>query len=158
MVSPLHTDQINSFFKRNKVTRPYFLGVYSRGDLPKKIPNKQCFLVLNTDKYDQVGIHWVLVYFKEGLTIFFCSYGNTPSIYNYDLIVQNKYYPLISNIQQVQRKKSLVCGYHVCLIGHLLSLDWDLSTILGHFYTLDRTLNDTLAVQLVLKLNNGEQL
>ena len=154
-VPPLDADQLRGFFKRNRVTEKYFIGVFSRGDLPKKIPRRKCFAVLNTDKFYQKGIHWVLVYYNPGETVFFCSFGNTPAIYNYDLIVQNAFFPVVTNIQQVQSATSAVCGYHVCVLAHFLSLDYDLTTILARFYTLRNTHNDALAVDFVLKANGG---
>jgi hypothetical protein len=154
-VPPLDAQQLRRFFKRNRVTEKYFLGVFSRGDLPEEIPRRKCFAVLNSDRFDRKGIHWVLVYYNPGETVFFCSFGNTPDIYNFDLIVQNKFFPVVTNIQQVQSTASAVCGYHVCVLAHFLSLNHDLTTILARFYTLRNTRNDSSAVDFALKANGG---
>ena len=53
--------------------QPRFNGVYSRGNLPKKIKDRA--YVINLDEYPDVGTYWIALYVKSIETIYFDSFG-----------------------------------------------------------------------------------
>ena len=85
--------------------RDKFRGVYPIDLLPKR---QQGAYVINLDKHDEPGSHWVAVY-DDGKTVeYFDSYGLPPTCleflgtsYNYSSV-------------QLQPLLSLACGYYCC--------------------------------------------
>jgi hypothetical protein len=70
------TDKEIKFFAK-KLKIPHFRGVYMRENLLAK-PHKQEVGVINLDKRDGVGIHWVAYKIRGGVLDYFDSYGNLP--------------------------------------------------------------------------------
>ena len=60
---PLTNFEIQKYFENE----PRFNGVFSRGNMPKKI--KDGAYVINLDKYADVGVHWI-VYFVTEVKLF----------------------------------------------------------------------------------------
>ena len=50
-----------------------FNGVYSRDNLPNKI--KDGAYVINLDEYSDIGTHWIALYVKNNIVIYFDSFG-----------------------------------------------------------------------------------
>ena len=66
---PLTNIEINENYKNE----PRFNGVYSRNNLPNKI--KKGAYVINSDKYENTGTHWVSLFVKTNEAIYFDSFG-----------------------------------------------------------------------------------
>ena len=70
---PLTNFEIQKYYQKE----PKFNGVYSRKNLPKI---KDWSYVINLDKYESIGNHWIAFYENGNNIIYFDSFGveNTP--------------------------------------------------------------------------------
>ena len=70
---PLTNFEIQKYYQNE----PKFNGVYSRKNLPKI---KDWAYVINLDKYESIGNHWIAFYENDNNIIYFDSFGveNTP--------------------------------------------------------------------------------
>ena len=57
-----------------------FYGIYAIDQLYFKLPDKECFLICNTDESFKKGKHWVIIYInsKKGVVEYFDSLGKKP--------------------------------------------------------------------------------
>jgi len=70
----MNTIEINNYLKGFKE----FGGTYPRDSLPYKVDKPSCF-VINTDKADGPGEHWVAIYlYNNGSGEYFDSFGLPP--------------------------------------------------------------------------------
>lgn len=58
----MNTLEIWNTLASNKYTKNYFKGVYPLDCIPKIIKDKPALLVVNLDKSNQPGSHWVAIY------------------------------------------------------------------------------------------------
>ena len=63
-VHPLRNIEISEYYKNE----PRFNGEYSRNNLPNKI--KKGGYVINLDKYENTGTHWVSLFVKPKYTVY----------------------------------------------------------------------------------------
>ena len=104
---PLNNFELGDVAKRLKI--PSFRGEFLLDTLPKNPNKKECGIV-NFDKSDGPGTHWI-TWYKNGKTeIYFDSYGVQP------LIEVGKYLgsPIYYNTHQLQPARQVFCG-HLCL-------------------------------------------
>ena len=93
--------EITRILMKDEVTKKYFLGVFSRDTLPQKV-HWPSALIINTDKSNQPGEHWLAIYYDEnGTSEFFDSYGFDTEFYNF-----TNYLNLTSN-NYIYNKKTL---------------------------------------------------
>ena len=111
----MNTFQIHKVLKSDIKTREYFIGVFARDQLPVKVKWPSC-MVINTDKSNQPGSHWLAVnYDKDGNCDFFDSFGNSPSIFNLKKYFESTSISLSFNNKKIQGSFSEFCG-HYCLV------------------------------------------
>ena len=92
-----------------KLKIPYFKGVFLLDTLPRKPNKKECGIV-NFDKSDGSGTHWV-AWYKNGRTkIYFDSYGVQPPLE----VISYLRRPIHYNTDQLQTAGEVFCG-HLCL-------------------------------------------
>ena len=92
-----------------KLKIPYFRGVFLLDTLPRKPNKKECGIV-NFDKSDGLGTHWV-AWYKNGRTkIYFDSYGVQPPLE----VIRYLRRPIHYNTDQLQPAGEVFCG-HLCL-------------------------------------------
>ena len=104
---PLSNFELEDAAKKLKI--PYFRGVFLLHTLPRKPNNKECGIV-NFDKSDGPGTHWV-AWYKNGKTkIYFDSYGVQPPTEVINYLGKSIHY----NTDQVQPVGQVFCG-HLCL-------------------------------------------
>ena len=109
---PLTNIEISEYYKNE----PIFNGVYSRNNLPKKI--KKGAYVINLDKYENTGTHWVAFFVKPKYTVYFDSFGveHIPKEINKFINNDNKI-----NIFRIQAYDSIMCEYFcIELINYML--------------------------------------
>ena len=94
-------------------TRTMFLGVFPADRVPDDITSFPSAFVVNTDKADMPGEHWVACYMSAPSRLeFFDSYGMPPSMYpNITLPCSATH---VSNVN-LQGFGSRVCG-HYCIL------------------------------------------
>ena len=111
----MNSIQIRESLKSDKITRNYFIGVLARDQLPLSV-NWPCCFILNTDKSNKPGEHWLAFYYDDnGVCDFFDSFGNSPSYYRLLKYLEKTSTDFNYNNKQIQSIFSTNCG-HYCLM------------------------------------------
>ena len=113
-IKPLDTHQLYDILSRDPYVSPHFGGVYPRDALP--IVSEGRSFVINTDRADKPGEHWVCVYFgDDGIAEYFDSYGLPPWVYG-DIVrfMRSKSRSIVYNTVPYQSLDTPVCG-HYCI-------------------------------------------
>ena len=76
----MNTKQLWNALINNKVTEPFFDGIFPR-DMLEIIENKPKLIICNTDPSYRKGQHWVLFYFGKTYVEFYDPLGNNISYY-----------------------------------------------------------------------------
>ena len=82
-------------------------GVYSRNNLPNKI--KKGAYVINLDKYENTGTHWVALVVKPKYTVYFHSFDIEHIPKEINKFIGNN--DIKSNIFRIQAYDSIMCEY-----------------------------------------------
>lgn len=149
----MNTLDIQKVLKLNKCTKKYFQGVFAIDKIPKLVKSKPSMYVINTDKSNQPGQHWLAVYFTStGCAEFFDSYGRSPS--NYTEI--RKFLKLnskcmIHNTKQLQSSFTGVCGQYCCVFLLTRCKQKSMKHFIKLFNTQNRIQNDIKIKQLFKK-------
>ena len=107
--------QIHNILSRLSWTKDTFRGVYSSNTLPrKKIKDRPCTLVVNTDEEHEPGSHWTAIYLdSNGVGEYFDSYGLPPlskHVVNF-MNTNTKHWTF--NKRQLQNVITTMCGPYV---------------------------------------------
>ena len=97
----------NFEIKRDYQNELRFNEVCSRDNLTKKI--KDGAYVINLDEYDDVGIHWIVLFCKRSEIVYFVSFAVEHFPKEIKEFIGNK--TIKANIFRVQANNSLACGY-----------------------------------------------
>ena len=102
-----------------KLGVPYFRGVFMCDELPTNKYLVECG-IMNFNKSDEIGSHWVCFVRNHNVRIYFDSFGQiTPSELQKYLKTQSEFKNKKSVIQRnsdiVQKPNTHVCG-HLCLV------------------------------------------
>ena len=100
---PLTNIEISEYDKNE----PRFNSVYSRNNLPNKI--KKGAYVINLDKYENTGTHWVSLFVKANKVIYFDSFGVEHIPKEINKFIGNK--KIKASIFRIQAYDSIMCGY-----------------------------------------------
>ena len=100
---PLTNLEIQKYYQNE----PRFNGVFSRDNLPNNNIKNGAY-VINLDKYQDVGTHWVALYVNNKTITYFDSFRveHIPREI-IKLIARKK----ITNIYRIQAYDSIMCGY-----------------------------------------------
>ena len=114
---PLTNFDIIQYVKLLRI--PYFRGVFMADELPNFITPIECG-IMNLNKSDEVGSHWVCFVKNRNDRIYFDSFGQiTPlELQKYLKTVkefENRKNVIQRNTDIVQRVNTHVCG-HLCLV------------------------------------------
>lgn len=113
----MNTLEIWNALSENRYTQKYFKGVFPLDLLPKLIKKKPALFVVNTDRSNKPGSHWVAIYLPmKGKPEYFDSYGIQP-IHNefLEFFKRNKFTKVLYNKTQLQNLLSTVCGQYCCV-------------------------------------------
>lgn len=115
----MDTVQIYSALSSNKYTKPYLRGIFPINKIPKIIKKKPAILVINTDKSNQPGTHWVAIYLpRRGCAEFFDSFGRKPESCEFLRFLQ-KHTTKKTNFRynkiMLQNLFTSVCGQYCCM-------------------------------------------
>ena len=108
---PLTNIEISEYYKNG----PRFNGVYSRNNLLNKIKIRA--YVINLDKYENTGTHWVSLFVKANKVIYFDSFGiehipiEINKFINNDTTKSSSLERIESNTFRIQAYDSIMCGY-----------------------------------------------
>ena len=99
-----------------------------------KVTKNEC-LILNLDRSDNDGTHWVCLFVKNGCSYYFDSFGFAPplEVQNYCYKTEGYY-----NTFEIQKMGEVICGHYCIYVLYKLSgvLDDynDFYDILGELY------------------------
>lgn len=113
----MNTIQIWNALSANQYTNKYFKGVFPIDRIPKFIRSRPALLVVNTDKSNQPGTHWIALYLNsKGSVEYFDSYGREPKHKEFiKFFKRNKLHTIFYNKTQLQSFLSDVCGQYCCV-------------------------------------------
>ena len=149
----MNSREIENLLRTNSDTRHWFRGVYARNRLPTR--NNKLYpsaFVVNTDRNDQPGEHWVAFYFDEnGHGEYFDSYGFPP--FHKEFISFLKSYSVkrstwTHNTIALQCTTSKVCGHYCIMYVYFRCKGYTLSEFVSLFDT-DVQSNDVLVKDLL---------
>ena len=124
---PLSNFDLEDAAKKLKIQ--YFRGVFLSDTLPRKLNKKECGIV-NFDKSDGPGTHWVAWYKNDKTKIYFDSYGVQPPLE----VIKYLGSPIHYNTDQLQPAGEVFCG-HLCLyVLKELSMGNEFQNILNKFF------------------------
>ena len=100
----------------NVMKDPYakinFLGVFPRDQLPR-ITTYPFSLIVNTDKHDEKGEHWLAIYVGKNKNCeFFDSFGFSEKDYGFESYIRTFSRNYSHNKLQMQDISSNACGYY----------------------------------------------
>ena len=98
---------------------PHFRGVFMRDELPKVDRQIECAIV-NLNRSDEMGSHWVCYVRNQNDRIYFDSFGQITPLELQEYLKTPKEFKMKKAVIQrnsdvVQRPNSHVCG-HLCLV------------------------------------------
>lgn len=129
----MNSSQINKILKNDEVSKKFFIGVLPRDKLPNKIKWPSA-LILNTDKSDQPGEHWLALYYDEnGVCEFFDSFGFHPDFYNITSYLKSTSNSFIYNNKTLQGIFSEYCGNYCVLFLLIRCRNFSLKYFLEFF-------------------------
>lgn len=115
----MNTIQIDKIMKKDKYSKNIYLGTFPIDMIPTKIKFPSC-LIVNNQKSNQAGEHWVAIYFDENKNgVFFDSFGQSPKFYGIDNYLNYHVKSYSYNKKRVQSFWSKNCGYY-CILFLLL--------------------------------------
>ena len=140
--------QIQKCMESDPHIRPQFQGVYAMDLLPTYVERKPSCIVLNSDRSQYAGTHWMGVYFKndvESSCVFFDSLGHPPS--NYDKLLGNFLERNSSHVHYnkrcLQSPTSMVCGLYVLYFSFCMCRNMPFESILSQdIFGLNSDVND----------------
>ena len=125
--------QIVRVLESDKYSKDKFLGVFARDELPIHVKYPSC-LILNTDKRNEPGEHWLAIYYDENKNAeFFDSYGNSPDFYNLTTYLNKTCKKWVANEQRIQGYFSKLCGLYCLFYLHQKCRDVSLKEIQENF-------------------------
>ena len=113
----MYSWEIKNILLNDHVVRRQFGGIYAADTAPETFSRRPVFFVINTDKHDQPGKHWVLMYFpKTGYPEFFDSFGREPSFYTrrFRRVLLTRSRRFGYNNVQIQQSGTFTCA-HFCI-------------------------------------------
>jgi hypothetical protein len=107
-----------------------FKGVFSRDKLNEnKKTNNEC-LVLNIDDDKNPGTHWVALFIKNDVSMYFDSFGFDPP----EEIKEYCKEKLYSNTFKIQLPDEEICGHYCIFMLYRLSNGYNFNDVLDELY------------------------
>jgi hypothetical protein len=109
----MNTAELKELIYKDDKLRGVFLDVFPIDLLPPKLPFKPCALIANTHRADQVGEHWVAMYFDAyGNGEFFDSYGITSVYAKFQQFIKTHAKKVQRHDRWLQSIDTSVCGMY----------------------------------------------
>lgn len=142
----LNSNQIFFEIKQDMYAKNIFKKVLARDEIPRRVIYPSAF-VINNQKRNQPGQHWLAVYYdKNGSCEFFDSFGMHPSFYGLEKLIR---YPFNYNKIQLQSNNSYYCGYYCIYFILLKSRGFSLDQIISLFSQKNLKFNDLIIKNLI---------
>ena len=141
--------QIIKVLESDKYTKKKFLGVFARDELPIKIKYPSC-LILNTDKRNGPGEHWLAIFYDENKNAeFFDSFGYMPDFYKLTTYLNKTCKNWQANQQRIQGFFSKLCGLYCLFFLHQKCRNVTLQEIQNNFNKEKQDLNDDIVLKFI---------
>jgi len=133
----LSSNDIDIYYKGN----PNFEGWHSKDTLPKKIGDK--FYIVNMEDSGGEGTHWVAIYNRKHMSIYYDSFGLPPPP---DIIrfMKTSRKQLVMTDVQIQNIKSNACGYFCILVIDMLEEGIPFTDIVLDEFSFDTLENENI--------------
>ena len=152
MPEALNARQILTLLKRSLSRKKLHISVAARNiDLRPSKNMKVPRAVIHNTGYLLNGIHWVLILYIKDCTLFFDSFGRSPSEVLLESSVIVKNLPILYNTQILQHSKSKVCGHWTIFYLVLLCSGYSLQKI-NRKFSKNLLKNDLVVFNFVKKL------
>lgn len=143
----LSTDEIEEIINYSGV--PGFLGVFARDTLPSGI-NEGESMIINLNKANQGGSHWVAVYCGADYCEYFDSFGIiAPPEIRKMCYTSGK--PAIYSTNSIQNINSILCGYYSIYFILMRNLGVDMYDIIYQFEINNDKKNDKVLMKQLKK-------
>jgi hypothetical protein len=139
--------EILEYFENVPCLKPYFLGVFSIDNFPKKLNERSCF-ISNMSKSSEIGSHWISFIKSDRKTIeIFDSLGTKIDILKPFLTFKGNP-TILFNDCAFQSLTSNTCGYFAItfLIERSFNLDLKYKEVLAETFNIDSEINETMVV------------
>jgi hypothetical protein len=144
----MNATEINEILRRH--CGELFIGVFAKDRLPTKLPRRPALMVVNTDRANQPGTHWLAMFFDDdGSGEYFDSFGE-PAEETFALYMNKHCTRWIFSERQLQSVVSRFCGHHVVFYALYRSIGYNLNAITSWFSS-DMTLNDVMTHEFVCR-------
>lgn len=98
-----------------------------------QISNNEC-LILNFDHSSNNGTHWVCLFIKKGIPIYFDSFGFPPPL---EVIKYCKTQNTNFNTFKIQGNNQVICGHYCIYVLYRLSNGYEYYDILDELYRIN---------------------
>lgn len=111
-----------------------FGGLYAIDQLNFNFPNRDVYYICNTDRYENRGKHWIVIYNKKDSSYieYFDSLGHKPNNKFINFMSQSKK-NILYNKKRLQSRISKACGYFCLYFIYLRCRNVDFYSILDNF-------------------------
>ena len=131
---------IQRYIDADECLRDRVLGVFTRDQVPERIPEGRCLVANTLASTDQAAVgHWVALCQIDGRRELFDSLARKRQAFRFDK----------RNHTAVQHANSSRCGEHVLIFRSLRYRGFTLDTIVHKFYSSDLRENDSFANDVV---------
>ena len=139
----LYQRDLEDICTKDPILKKCFGGVKARGEsINMSSVRTPIFFIYNNDFREEEGRHWILIMYFRTVTIYFDSFGFSPYLLGFRVILEREGVPLISSVKPVQSPLSTACGYHVIFVALQLMRKYSLYQIQNTYYSNNLTAND----------------
>jgi len=125
--------------------------------LPNKIRSYPAYFVVNLDKNNGLGTHWIGIHFSKNREAFyFCSFASVPCKKILKFMYQNSRKIEFSS-KVLQSSNSSVCGYYVCAFLIFCSKNKNINNLIDMFtkiFSYNFILNDYYIIKFCNNISN----
>lgn len=133
----MQSDQLELILRHDRVTSPYFVGVFAANRIPTEAFKKPYCYIINNQPDNKQGQHW-LTFFIDAKVEFFDPLGLQPEDYGLNLKVD------VTNRAQIQPFESDTCGLHAMYYLMQRCRGFSMSKIMKDLYNSNVYYNDCM--------------
>jgi len=140
----MNTVELKKYLQNNEYTRIYFKGVFACNNVVTLPSISKYFIIVNTDKSDEKGEHWIVFFYNNNILEIFDSLGCVPSMYKGLINYLRTWKGIIKfNKQILQSPISNFCGIHCLFYCYIKCYkNFTLNCIVARYYIKDVDFND----------------
>jgi hypothetical protein len=129
---------VDKLLSQNKLTARYYRGCYPIDKIPKCL-HFPCAMVVNLDRADQQGSHWIAIFAENhSKAYYFDSYGNGP-VDELKEYLRREFKSVTWNNHAFQSVTSTVCGHYTIFFIYNMCLGLKYHEILRLLFISDNS-------------------